>query len=82
MTLSVRCFGSHRLKPKSNTLITCTALREVDHGWSYEIPRYMILKISQVDRTLGFLKRNFWVNLSTLKAKAYKGPVHFQVEYC
>ena len=37
---------------------------------------------AKANRTLGFLKINLWVNLSTLKAKAYKGLVCFQVEYC
>ena len=32
--------------------------------------------------SLGFLKRNFGVNSSTSKAKAYKALVSSQVEYC
>ena len=34
------------------------------------------------NRTLSFLKTNLRVNSSTLKAKAYKGLVRPQVEYC
>ena len=37
---------------------------------------------AKANRTLCFLKRNFGVNSSTLKAKAYIGLVHPQVEYC
>ena len=33
-------------------------------------------------RTFGFLKRNLQENLSTLKARAYKGLVRPQVEHC
>ena len=32
--------------------------------------------------SLGFLKRNFGINSSTSKAKAYKALVSSQVEYC
>ena len=56
----------------------------------------MVLKGSQVESThcpideitakancsLGFLKRNFGINSSTSKAKAYKALVSSQVEYC
>ena len=37
---------------------------------------------AKANRTLGFLKRNFRVNSSTLKAKTYTGLVRRQVEYC
>ena len=37
---------------------------------------------AKANRTLGFLKRNFGVNSSTLKAKAYIALVRPQVEYC
>ena len=37
---------------------------------------------AKANRTLGFLKRNLLGNSSTLKAKAYKGLVRPQVDYC
>ena len=37
---------------------------------------------ASANHTLGLLKRNLWVNLSTFKAKAYKGLVRPQFECC
>ena len=37
---------------------------------------------AKANGTLGFLRRNLWVNSSTFKAKAYKGLVRPLVEYC
>ena len=37
---------------------------------------------AKANGTLGFLRRNLWVNSSTFKAKAYEGLVRPLVEYC
>ena len=67
-----------------------TPLREVDQAkylgvwfskdlkWNQHIDEIT----AKANHTLGFLKRNLWVNSSTLKAKAYKVFVRLQVEYC
>ena len=81
---------------RSKTLIQhtyylhATPLREVDHVKNQGIWFSKDLKwnrsideiTAKAYRTFGFLKRNLQVNLSTLKAKAYKGLVCPQVEYC
>ena len=67
-----------------------TPLREVNHMKNQGIWFSKDLKWNRsIDKitakaypTFGFLKRNLQVNLSTLKAKAYKGLVRPQVEYC
>ena len=52
-----------------------------DLKWNWHIDEIQTVT-AKANRTLGFLKRNLQVNLATLKAKAYKGLVRFQVEYC
>ena len=67
-----------------------TPLREVDAARNQGIRFSKDLKwnrsideiTAKAYRTFGFLKRNLQENLSTLKAKAYKGLVLPQVEYC
>ena len=81
---------------RSKTLIHCTyylhatPLREVDGARNQGIwfskdlkcNRFIDEITAKAYRTFGFLKRNLQENLSTLKAKAYKGLVRPQVEYC
>ena len=81
---------------RSKTLIQhtyylhATPLREVHHAknqgtwfskdlkWNRSIDEIT----AKTYRTFGFLKRNLQENLSTLKARAYKGLVRPQFEHC
>ena len=81
---------------RSKTLIQhtyylhATPLREVDHTKNQGIWFSKDLKwnrcfdeiTAKAYRTFGFLKTNLEQNLSTLKARAYKGLVRPQVEHC